>query len=366
MATVDVLMPVKNAGPYLSEAIESVMGQTFADWRLLVLDHGSNDGSLEVAREYQERDSRIVVLEFPAADGLSGLLNLGLAQADGRYVLRQDADDVSMPSRFAALCDAFESDRELVLVGTAATIIDASGETVGRLSQPASPAAISAAAFFYNPIIHPSCGMRLDYLSKHQVRYGTDIIGALPGSQSIEVKSLAEDYFLFGQLAITAKCLNLNAPLLKYRRHAGSVSVEKYREQLTCSVEISRFLARSFAAMRGTERFDPGPFCSHGEAVFDGGAIDYSHAYSVMAASLVSGLGESPDLTRELAFRRVLSKRTAAPMALSYAGFVAKHGLRSDELRVVRNWLGRDVVRKRVFRLDEPTISNEVRTLPPA
>ena len=354
MATIDVLMPVKNAGPYFREAIESVMGQTFTDWRLLILDHGSTDGSLEIANAYKEQDRRIAVFECPDAEGLSGLLNMGLAEADGRYVLRQDADDLSMPSRFAGLYDAFESDRELILVGTEATIIDSAGNPVGHMRRPASPAAISAAAFFYNPIVHPSCGMRLDYLAAHNARYGVDIIGAVPPAESLEVRNLAEDYFMFGQLAISAKCLNLKAPLLKYRRHAGSVSVDKYRDQLICSVEISRFLARSFAAMHGTASFDPAPFCSHGEAVFDAGAIDYAHAYSVMAASLVAGLGDSAELSRELAFRRVLSKRSPGPMALSYARFVAKHGVTSDELRVVRNWLGRDVVQKRVFRLDDP------------
>jgi glycosyltransferase involved in cell wall biosynthesis len=360
MAAIDVLMPVKNGAPYLREAIESVRTQSFADWRLLVLDHGSTDGSLEISHEYQQRDHRIVVREHPDADGLSGLLNLGLAEADSHYVLRQDADDISMPTRFADLCDAFESDRELILVGTEATIIDSRGSAVGEMRRPSSPAAIAAAAFFYNPIVHPSCGMRLDYLAKHNVRYGIDIIRVLPASESIEVKSLAEDYFLFGQLAISAKCLNLKVPLLRYRRHAGSVSVDKYRDQLARSVEISRFLARSFSALRGTPVFDPGPFCSHGEAVFDAGAIDYAHAHSVMAASLTAGLGESAELTRELAFRGVLAKRYAVPMALSYAGFVAKHGARPDEMRVVRSWLGRDVMRKRVFQLDAPAPSSLV------
>lgn len=357
MAAIDVLMPVKNGGRYLSEAIDSVIGQSLADWRLLVLDHGSTDGSLEMARRYEERDHRVTVVEGPSAQGLSGLLNVGLARADSRYVLRQDADDVSLPSRFEVLRDAFDSDDELVLVGTEATEIDSEGKPGARFHRPATPEAISAAAFFYNPIIHPSCGMRLDYIASRGIRYGSDIIKVLPAAQSLEVTSLAEDYFLFAQLAVTAKCRNLSEPLLKYRRHAGSVSIAKYRDQMACSVEISRFLARSFAALHGVAAFDPAPFCSHGEAVFDAGAIDYPHAYSVMAAALISGMGESAALTRELAFRKVLSMRSPAPLTLSYARFVAKHGLKRDELRVVRNWLGRDVVQKRVFRLDESAAS---------
>ena len=48
MATIDVLMPVRNGMPFLAEAIDSIRKQTFSDWRLLVLDHGSSDGSLEL------------------------------------------------------------------------------------------------------------------------------------------------------------------------------------------------------------------------------------------------------------------------------------------------------------------------------
>ena len=59
MATFDVLLPVKNGIDYLAEAIDSICQQTFKDWRLLVLDHGSTDGSLELAQRYAEQDPRI-------------------------------------------------------------------------------------------------------------------------------------------------------------------------------------------------------------------------------------------------------------------------------------------------------------------
>src|SRR5258706_45172 len=89
MATFDVLLPVKDGIAFLAEALDSIVAQTFRDWRLIVLDHGSTDGSAELAAAYAERDVRIIVRAFPAAHGLAGLLNCGLELCDCRYVLRQ-------------------------------------------------------------------------------------------------------------------------------------------------------------------------------------------------------------------------------------------------------------------------------------
>ncbi|MET0264249.1 MAG: glycosyltransferase family A protein, partial [Duganella sp.] len=86
MAKIDILLPVKNGKDFLAESIDSVVAQTFQDWRLLVLDHGSTDGSRELAAQYQQRDPRIEVHSFPEAHGLSGLLNCGLDIADCEYV----------------------------------------------------------------------------------------------------------------------------------------------------------------------------------------------------------------------------------------------------------------------------------------
>ena len=78
LAAIDVLLPVRNGLPFLGEAIDSILKQTFSDWRLLVLDHGSSDGSLELAQRYEDQDARIEVYSFPKAHGLAGLLNAGL------------------------------------------------------------------------------------------------------------------------------------------------------------------------------------------------------------------------------------------------------------------------------------------------
>jgi hypothetical protein len=351
MATFDVLLPVRNAVAYLAEAIESVRGQSFSDWRLLVLDHGSTDGSLELAYGFAERDPRIEVHILPAADGLAGLLNAGLALCDCRFAMRQDADDVSFCDRMARVKEAFDATPSLLLVGGQAEMIDRSGRSVGWLRVPERPQAVAAASFFYNPVLHPTVSMNFDALNGIGGAYGRDILCAVPQEHSIAVSGLAEDYVLFGQMALLGPCANLLAPLVKYRIHDGSVSVANATAQIELSLRVSRFLAHSFAVRTGDEPFDPSPFCNHADYVFDFDDGDYTDQYRRMATALGRGLGPSRDLDRELAFRWVLATRSNARMIHRYVEFEVRHGATASERRTVRNWLLRACRRgKYVYR----------------
>jgi glycosyltransferase involved in cell wall biosynthesis len=352
MATIDVLLPVKNALPFLTEAIDSVFAQTFDDWRLLILDHGSTDGSIDVAERYAEKDGRIQLLSYPAASGLGGLLNCGLDRADARLIVRQDGDDISLPDRFQKTVDAYDADSGLLVVGAEAAIIDESGTKIGYIRRPGSSKAVEAACFFYNPIAHPTAAINFMMVGKNGWRYGIDFLNAVPAERSLQVTSLAEDYFFFGQLALIGRCINLNEPLVKYRHHSKSESVSKRAAQNSCALAISRFLAASLSGMKNVAVFDPAPFCTHAENVFDFGMMDYSAQYGTMACALELGLGSSDELAREVAFRRVLSTRRSALMSLKYAKFVADYGFREDEWRVVRNWLARFVSDKYITRVD--------------
>jgi glycosyltransferase involved in cell wall biosynthesis len=217
MARIDILLPVKNGKDYLAEAIDSVIAQTYTDWRLLVLDHGSTDGSVEMAQAYHARDPRIEVHSFPQAKGLSGLLNCGIDIADCEFIMRHDADDICLPDRMALTLAAFEAQPESIVVSGQADVIDATGNKLDDLRLPVGTARIGAASLFRNPVSHPASTLRFDPVQKMGVRYGVDILKVLPENQRIDVPSLAEDYFLFGQLAILGKVTNLPQKLLKYR-----------------------------------------------------------------------------------------------------------------------------------------------------
>ncbi|RTL52949.1 MAG: glycosyltransferase family 2 protein [Rhodocyclaceae bacterium] len=362
MATFDVLLPVRNGIDYLAQALDSIQSQSFRDWRLLVLDHGSSDGSTELARAYGERDRRIQVHVMADAPDLSALLNRGLDLCDCRYVLRQDADDISLPDRMAELARAFTADPELVLAASLGDVIDGRGRIIGRIDMPTGPWGMRAGALFRTPTAHPAVALRLDALVRLGARYGEDFIGAVAPAARLRVPGLAEDYFLFGQLALTCRCVNLARKLIRYRWHGANVGAVHASAQMKMALDISRYLAESLAIMQGTASFDPAPFCNHGERLFDmGEGRDFSEAYRVMEQILSRVMPPGPELRRELAFRKLLARRDAA-MALRYGIFLGRHGFRPSEWRTVKSWLLRNSRRQPLVRAGVVSTTESRRT----
>ena len=340
MARVDILLPVRNGKDFLAESIDSVIAQTSTDWRLLVLDHGSTDGSREMAEAYHARDQRVEVHSFPQADGLSGLLNQGLAIADCEYIMRHDADDVCMPERIAVTLAAFEALPNCVAIGGQAELIDGTGQRTGSTDLPVGPVRVTAAMLFRNPVVHPTAMMRFDRLTALGARYGNDFLKVLPAHQSIEVSNLAEDYFLFGQLAIRGECANVPQQLIRYRWHGNNISKTRFVEQMAVSLNVSRFLTRSFCTMHGLPYFDPAPFCNLGEMLFDvDGQTNFDAEFDKMADTLRRALGSSPDVERELRYRKAISTRNQAALLWRYNRFRSEQAPETGEWNAVRSWL---------------------------
>lgn len=97
MPEVSMIMPLFNKARYLADALESVMAQTFSDFELIIIDDGSTDRSLTVAKEYAEKDKRFRVYSIEN-QGVSHARNMGMACAEGKYITFMDADDTVHPS----------------------------------------------------------------------------------------------------------------------------------------------------------------------------------------------------------------------------------------------------------------------------
>ena len=100
--TVSVVMGVYNAERTLKAAVESILSQSFSDFELIVVNDGSTDKTQEILADFARRDARVRVVT-QTNQGLTRSLILGCELASGRYIARQDADDVSMPDRFMQL-----------------------------------------------------------------------------------------------------------------------------------------------------------------------------------------------------------------------------------------------------------------------
>lgn len=216
-------MPVYNAQKYLSEAIDSVLAQTFDDWELILINDGSTDRSKAIIERY--RDSRIRYVENEQNMGLIATLNKGIDLCEGEYIARMDADDIAMPDRLSMQTDFLDRHADYVMCGTDAIVIDANGQQTGKIKNLCRDALLQINLLFTNPFIHPTMLIRRRILinNRYNVHYRH-----------------TEDYELWCRLAKLGKVANLNAELLKYRWHNTNVSVVYNDIQQNLKDEIIR------------------------------------------------------------------------------------------------------------------------------
>lgn len=128
MPRLSVVMPARNALPYLDAAIESILAQTFQDFEFVIRDDGSTDGTRERLRHWAQKDRRIRLFEGEKL-GPAGSSNWVVRQARAPIVARMDADDVSRPNRLERQLALF-AEPATVLAGTLSDTIDARGRKV--------------------------------------------------------------------------------------------------------------------------------------------------------------------------------------------------------------------------------------------
>ncbi len=206
-----VLLPVFNAALYLREAIESVLGQTFGDWKLVAVDDGSTDGSLALLESYASQDPRIQVLSRPNT-GIVGALNDGLALCEGGLVARMDADDISLPHRFSAQVSFMNEHPGCVALGSDVLYVDPEGLPLIRHLPAFHHSQIVTQLGEGNggALIHPSVVFRrsaLEQVGGYRDRY-----------------QWIEDLDLYVRLAEVGELANLAEVHLLYRQHEQSVN----------------------------------------------------------------------------------------------------------------------------------------------
>lgn len=228
---VAVLIAVYNGLPYVEEAIESVLAQTFADFELVVVDDASTDETPAVLERFRLRDPRVRVVRMPANAGPVLAANRGLAEVRAPLVARLDADDVCRVDRLALQVEALDRQPGLVLLGSAFDYIDATGRVVGQGNPELEDAALQATLMDSgNPFCHPSVLMR------------TDSLRALGGYRQV-LNPYGLDYDLCLRMAELGKVGNLPQRLIGYRIHPGQITVTKMQPQLR-SAQVYRALAR--------------------------------------------------------------------------------------------------------------------------
>jgi glycosyltransferase involved in cell wall biosynthesis len=227
-----VLLPVYNAESWVGEAIASIIGQTYSEFELIVVDDGSTDRSAEVIRSFRDDRIRFVSRENR---GFAASLNEGLALARADLIARHDADDVSKPERFRKQVDYLDRNPDTVLLGTNYEMIDVDGKSIGTTNLFTNPGDLKIAQVFSNQFCHGSVVFRRSV--------------ALQAGGYRAVANPAEDYDLFARLARDSRVANLSESLYRWRVNPSgmSISMREAMDDQTRVIrerEFSTFVAR--------------------------------------------------------------------------------------------------------------------------
>ncbi len=150
----DVIMPTYNDGKYLKDAIESILSQTFKDFRFIIINDASTDNTSEIVKGF--KDPRIIYIENKENKGLPKNLNDAIKSSTAKYIARMDGDDISEPGRLEKQVSFLDGNPKYVMCGTQGFVIDERGQAIGKLSKSRKDWVIRAKMIDYNQFIHGS------------------------------------------------------------------------------------------------------------------------------------------------------------------------------------------------------------------
>lgn len=163
---VSVLMPAYNAEKYITEAIESILNQTYKNFEFIIIDDCSTDKTWKIIQKYQKKDQRIIIFRNKENLNLGKTLNLGINNAKGKYIARMDADDISLPYRLEMQVKFLEDNPRVGIVGSNLIIIDKNNYPIATRRYPLKDKDIRNKIFLYNPFAHPVIMYRKNVVQK--------------------------------------------------------------------------------------------------------------------------------------------------------------------------------------------------------
>jgi glycosyltransferase involved in cell wall biosynthesis len=208
---VTIYMPVWNAESYLSQAIESILNQTYTNFEFIIVDDASTDNSLKIINSYAKKDKRIRLIKNHINLGVSLSSNIAISKAKGKFLARMDADDISFSNRIEKQVEFLLKNLNLSAVGTQCIVINENNEIIGNKKFPISPRKLKDMIFWAIPLQQPSMMINLSKLPK-------DFKWYRPNQNSAEEVDLMFRLMQYGNIS------NLKDNLLFYRHLSSSLS----------------------------------------------------------------------------------------------------------------------------------------------
>lgn len=218
---VSVIMSAYNSESYLNESIESILKQSFDNYEYIIVNDGSTDNSRKIMESY--KDKRIKILNNKNNMGLTVSLNKAIKLAKGEYIIRMDADDVSLPLRIEKQVKYMDIHPEVGICGSWVKTIGRYPSKIWKYSSDRNY--LKASLIYKSPLAHPSVVMRRKYMIENNLSYN-------PYYKS------AQDYDLWTRCVDYFEISNIEEVLLLFRRHANAIGIIKEQQRKIFTDEI--------------------------------------------------------------------------------------------------------------------------------
>lgn len=219
---ISVVMPNYNTAlPFLEDAVNSILTQTYSNFEFIIVDDCSTDESYAFLQSLM--DPRIHLIRNAENMGVTASLNKGFCLAKGAYIARMDSDDISYPTRFERQLAFMTENPDVIVCGTFAEEIGDSHSQ--RCNHIPDQKTYQCGVLFGNVfgLIHPTAFFRASELRKNHIRYDENI-------------KTAQDYAMWATCCRYGQIANVEEILFQYRIHASQISSAKRGIQKECTM----------------------------------------------------------------------------------------------------------------------------------
>lgn len=225
---VSVIMPTYNRETFLPRAIESILNQTYTDFEFIIVDDGSTDNSIQIIKEYAQKDKRIRLIRNEENKGIAYSRERGKNAARGTYIAIMDSDDISFPTRLEKQVEYLQTHKDIAVV-IGLTKNQANGNIWWR---PTDPQEIIFDMHFDNAIGNPQTMIRRSFLIKHNIEY--------------KDYRAAEDYDFFKQIIFAGGKISRTEDVVLAVRYHGENPDDYYVLQSANRVRVSKEFLKKY------------------------------------------------------------------------------------------------------------------------
>lgn len=213
---------------WITGAIDSILQQTYTDFEFIIIDDNPTRDEHSYIYQKYSYDDRVILITNEHNMGLTKSLNKGLKLAKGNFIVRMDADDISVPDRIEKQYSFMLQNPNCVVCSSRFYLLKGNVKETTIFKPymfPTDDSGIKRRLLFDNCICHPAAIIRKDTLLANKITYDDTL-------------KYAQDYALWCTLSMYGEVRNMEEPLIYYRVSSNQISSSKKKEQRLCSIKI--------------------------------------------------------------------------------------------------------------------------------